>query len=176
MNNSISELTKAWSKKPSIMLENEAATVNAGHKFAETVGSSELCVYLYGDLGAGKTTLCRGIVQGYGHSGKVKSPTYTLVEPYELPNKNIFHFDLYRLASAEELQFMGLDEYFSSPARLCLIEWPEKGQGFIPDPDIALLLSDVDAGRKLFINAYSEQGKKVADRLIVMLTDWINNA
>lgn len=156
----------------SVLIKDAEETVCLGKRLAKVIGESCMCIYLYGDLGTGKTTLSRGIVQGFGHAGSVKSPTYTLVEPYHLDRKNIFHFDLYRLTSAEELQFMGLDEYFSSPKRLCLIEWPNNGKGFIPPPDMSLSLFDADSqfdgshtsydiGRKLVCEAYTDIGQRV---------------
>lgn len=136
----------------SYRLINEAATVEFGRQLAASIGrvigSQALCVYLLGDLGAGKTTLSRGIIQAFGHRGAVKSPTYTLVEPYEIKEGNaklrqVYHFDLYRLADAAELEFLGLDDYFSGSS-ICLIEWPARGAGFIPEADIILTLSDIE--------------------------------
>lgn len=136
----------------SYQLSDEAATVALGRQLAMSIakanGPQGLCVYLLGDLGAGKTTLSRGIIQALGHTGAVKSPTYTLVEPYKVADshanvRRVYHFDLYRLADAAELEFLGLDDYFSESS-LCLIEWPARGAGFIPAADITLTLSDID--------------------------------
>lgn len=133
----------------SALFNDEAATIALGRCFAEVAASQGLCVYLIGDLGAGKTTLCRGIIQAFGHQGAVKSPTYTLVEPYEIKFEGsgaipvaiqqVYHFDLYRLSDPGELEFLGLEDYFSSRA-LCLIEWPKRGKGFIPAADIEFSL------------------------------------
>ena len=144
----------------SYALADEAATVALGRSLATAItyvldeainkasGSQNICVYLLGDLGAGKTTMSRGIIQALGHIGAVKSPTYTLVEPYEIASANgklrqVYHFDLYRLADPAELEFLGLDDYFTGSS-LCLIEWPARGGDFIPPADIILTLNDMD--------------------------------
>ena len=107
-------------------------------------------VFLNGDLGAGKTTLVRGLLRSLGYEGTVKSPTYTLVEPYVINDRNIFHFDLYRLADPEELEYIGGRDYWNSEA-LNLVEWPEKAEGFLPEADIILNLEYLDDGRNIEI-------------------------
>lgn len=119
-----------------------------------------LCIYLTGDLGVGKTTFVRAMLQGLGVVGRIKSPTYTLVEPYELGNKKIFHFDLYRLQHADELLNIGIHEYFSSDA-ICLIEWPEKGIPHLPSADIVCELNFLAEGREITMSARSRRGESV---------------
>ncbi|MEI8642162.1 tRNA (adenosine(37)-N6)-threonylcarbamoyltransferase complex ATPase subunit type 1 TsaE [Pseudoalteromonas sp. Hal099] len=144
-------------------LNDEIATVAMGNKVAAIIEQGAV-IYLHGDLGAGKTTFTRGVVQGFGHTGKVKSPTYTLVEPYELTRANVYHFDLYRLGDPEELEYMGIRDYFSEQA-ICIVEWPEKGGEFIPVPDLDIALSYVGDERKIVINSASERGIAIVEKL-----------
>ena len=149
-------------------LKDEAATVAMGGKLAEAIKAAvpdkPVTLYLEGDLGAGKTTLSRGIVCGFGHQGAVKSPTYTLVEPYELPARTLYHFDLYRLADPEELEFMGVRDYFDSNA-ICLVEWPSRGQGFLPDADLLVDMVYVNDERNITLTAQNAQGEAVLAQL-----------
>ncbi|WP_404393328.1 tRNA (adenosine(37)-N6)-threonylcarbamoyltransferase complex ATPase subunit type 1 TsaE [Pseudoalteromonas phenolica] len=146
-----------------LLLEDEAATVAMGGTLAKVVKKGAV-IFLHGDLGAGKTTLTRGIVQGLGHQGKVKSPTYTLVEPYELELCSVYHFDLYRLGDPEELEYMGIRDYFD-PAAICVIEWPEKGEGFIPKPDFNITMQYQGEQRQISIEAGSERGIELLNTL-----------
>jgi len=117
-------------------------------------------VYLDGDLGTGKTTLVRGLIRALGHDGAVKSPTFTLVEPYQVGDKNIYHFDLYRLSDPEELEYMGLRDYFDADS-LCLVEWPEKGDRLLPPPDLLLKLLHDGTSRDVSISAETDAGESM---------------
>jgi len=122
-------------------------------KVLAEVSNGKGVVFLHGDFGTGKTTLCRGVLTALGHRGVVKSPTYTLVEPYCINNKNIYHFDLYRLTSPEELEFIGGRDYFEQDS-LCLVEWPSRGEGALPEADIEITFEYNLPGRKVkFVGA-----------------------
>lgn len=153
-------------------LPDETATVAIGNQLADIVKHNlqqGLVAFLNGDLGAGKTTLSRGFVQGMGHKGKVKSPTYTLVEPYDLGEWRVFHFDLYRLADPEELEYMGIRDYFDSRS-CCLIEWPEKGLGLLAKADIVIEMSYCDDQRNIEIIAESALGEALIKQLKIIRT------
>lgn len=136
-------------------------------------------IFLEGDLGAGKTTFSRGLLRGFGHTGPVKSPTYTLVETYDViatqtsvasqattegKPLTVCHFDLYRVADPEELEFMGIRDYLEG-AHLCLMEWADKGLGFLPTPDLVLSIADIKDGRQLSWQAGTEKGQAWCQKL-----------
>lgn len=112
-------------------------------------------VFLYGDLGAGKTTLVRAYLRAAGYSGTVKSPTYTLVEEYNVNDRKVFHFDLYRVSDPEELAWIGIRDYFTQEG-ICFIEWPELGKGFLPEPDISIRLTMKGLGRSVEMSFLSQ--------------------
>lgn len=134
----------------------EIATAEDMRRWGEALGRRIVdggLIYLSGDLGAGKTTLAGGILTGHGFTGRSKSPTYTLVEPYETARGPVYHFDLYRLSDPEELDMLGFRDYLDARA-LCLIEWPERAAGALPAPDLHLQLdARADAHRVSLLHA-----------------------
>ena len=122
-----------------------------------------MVIFLYGNLGVGKTTFVRGFLRGLGYEGSVKSPTYTLVEIYHLDGRNIYHFDLYRLADPEELEYAGGRDYFDGES-ICLVEWPEKAVGALPTADLECRISYCSGGRELKLLAWTERGNQVIDK------------
>lgn len=145
------------------VLPDEQATRRLGATLAQ-VCRSGLVVHLLGSLGTGKTTLARGLLQGLGHEGAVKSPTYTLLEPYEVGAIRVFHLDLYRLTDAEELEYLGLRDLLD-PDALVLIEWPEKGGDYVPPPDIEIRLEYAGHARAAALQARTAQGAAVLEAL-----------
>lgn len=126
-------------------LADAAATEALGAALAHALPPSGAVLYLHGELGAGKTTLTRGLLHALGHTGSVRSPTYTLLEPYDIAGRAVIHLDLYRLAGAGELDYLGVRE-LDAPGALVVIEWPERGEGFLPPPDLEIYLALAPAG------------------------------
>lgn len=137
-----------------MVLADSAATEAAGAALGKALPPGSLVVYLHGELGAGKTTMVRGLLQALGHLGRVPSPTYTLVEPYELGGRDLKHLDLYRIADPEELEFLGVREMEGT----VLIEWPERGGHFLPPADLSCHLTVVPEGRALEAKSLTERG------------------
>ena len=134
-------------------LADPAATEAMGAKLAQALSQRPgLVVFLHGDLGAGKTTLVRGWLRQLGATGAIRSPTYTLVEPYELDGRSLLHLDLYRLSDAAELEQLGV--YDTPPeSSVWLVEWPERGVGQLPEPDLKIFLQVAAAGREIRLEA-----------------------
>jgi len=145
-------------------LLDEAATLALGARMARGLRPG-MRVYLSGDLGSGKTTLVRGLLRALGHQGRVKSPTFSLVEVYQLSSLYLYHFDFYRFRNAEEWCDAGFRELFGSPGA-CLVEWPEKAGGWLPPPDLSITLEHVGAGRRARLSGASAQGKRCLDLII----------
>lgn len=147
----------------SVFLKDEAAQLELAAAIAQHTPAG-CVIFLEGDLGAGKTTMVRGFLQSLGFQGNVKSPTYTLVEPYLINNQQIYHFDLYRLGEPDELEYAGGRDYFDGKA-ICLIEWPEKAQGYLPEADLLCQLSyrafSGEQGRQCEIHANTPKGQAI---------------
>jgi len=143
-------------------LATEAETLALGAALSEDLPAA-LVIYLIGDLGAGKTTLARGILRGLGFEGRVKSPTYTLVEVYKFSRLYLYHFDFYRFDDPEELADSGFREYFDGSG-VCLVEWPAKAAG-LPAADISIELAPTDGGRSVELIANTEVGRRCLERL-----------
>jgi len=149
------------------MLRLEAGSEQEQERIGEglsRVVPARCLIYLTGDLGAGKTTLTRGLLRGLGYGGAVKSPTYTLIEPYEIGERRCYHLDLYRLADPDEIEYLGLRDMLEEDA-IMLVEWPEQGAGALPEPDLMIHIRYLGQGRELTISAATEQGVRVLDKL-----------
>lgn len=146
----------------SITIVDEAAMVALGACFAQYLADARR-IYLHGDLAAGKTVFVRGLIAGLGYAGAVTSPTFALVEPYDLENRRIFHFDLYRLEDPEELEFMGLRDYLESDD-LMLVEWAERGGEFLPPPDVDVIISKRQHERNVQFTANTGAGERLLEQ------------
>jgi tRNA threonylcarbamoyladenosine biosynthesis protein TsaE len=144
-------------------LPNEAATRVLGARIAPLLMSG-FTIFLQGDLGAGKTTFARALIQALGYEGRVKSPTYTLVELYKVSNMCLYHFDFYRFNDPREWIDAGFRECFNTE-NVCLVEWPEKAEGLTPTPDLTIKLSHADHGRKVEISADTGAGRSCLAQL-----------
>jgi tRNA threonylcarbamoyladenosine biosynthesis protein TsaE len=148
-----------------LQIDSEEAMMALGGTLASAMGvEHQGVVFLHGNLGAGKTTLVRGFLRSLDYEGAVKSPTYTLVESYELPGWDVYHFDLYRLSDPEELEYIGIRDFWDKP-NVSLIEWPEQGAGFLPAPDIEITIEHQGEGRTVRLLGLSPQGISVISGL-----------
>jgi tRNA threonylcarbamoyladenosine biosynthesis protein TsaE len=145
-------------------LPDEAATQRLGDMLAPSLQPG-MVVFLEGDLGAGKTTLSRAMIRALGHTGAVKSPTYSLVEVYVVSSLYLYHFDFYRFEYPEEFLDAGFDEYFNDTA-ICLVEWPERAAGCLPSPDLRLRIHHAGVGRVLEAVADSPKGQACLNTLV----------
>lgn len=142
-------------------IDSEAQMVELGNHLVATFPDTGLVMTLQGDLGAGKTTLVRAVLRALGIRGHVRSPTYTLVEPYDLGPRQAYHLDLYRLGDPQELEFLGIRDLDPS-ADLVFIEWPEKGEPLLPQADIAAALTVApDGGRSIQLLAHTARGAAI---------------
>ena len=150
------------SQEYQLQAQGEDAMVALGMQFGQVLSASAqgATVFLQGDLGMGKTTFTRGIMRHFGHQGATKSPTYTLVEPYQFKQQKVHHFDLYRLGHPEELEYLGIRDDFDGCA-INLVEWPYKGKGFLPTADVVLTIHPLERGRKLTFVAQTNMGDGV---------------
>jgi tRNA threonylcarbamoyladenosine biosynthesis protein TsaE len=148
-------------------LNDEAGTAALGASLARALAPG-LAIYLHGDLGAGKTALTRALLHAAGHEGHVKSPTYTLAEPYTVVIAgrpvDVIHFDLYRMSGPHEFLEAGFREHFNQHS-VCIVEWPEKAESVLPSPDINVFLSVSGQGRDVELQALSDKGSQCLDRL-----------
>lgn len=146
-----------------IVLANTSQVTMLANRFAQLLeqqatlfAKTPWIIFLDGDLGTGKTTFVRAVLQAMGEKGKIKSPTYTIMESYAIKQWQIFHLDLYRLSDAEELHFLGLDDHFVADS-LFFIEWPKKAGFMLPQPDMILHYKFLAQGRALELTAFSER-------------------
>jgi len=142
------------------MIERHAATPEDMERLGAALAPqlrAGLVVFLHGELGAGQTTFIRGVLRGLGFTGAVKSPTYTLVEPYQLGGLTVYHFDLYRLNDPEELEFLGVRDYLEGSG-VCLVEWAERGAGVLPAPDVDIAIERQEERRVVRLTSNTENG------------------
>lgn len=146
-------------------IADEPAMLALGNALAKACLGQGTRVYLSGELGAGKTTLVRGFLAACGYSGRVKSPTYAIVEPYDIADQAIYHFDFYRIEQPRDLQHLGLEEYFAQPAAICLVEWPEHATALLPPPDVAIQLTHQGDARSASFTPVSPWGETIVTRM-----------
>ena len=145
-------------------IKNEQMMLQLGADLASCFSDQHGLISFYGDLGAGKSTMIRGFIKACGYQGHVKSPTYTLMEPYSVADKTFFHLDLYRLEDPQELEFIGIRDLFDDNA-VTLVEWPEKGAGVLPEPVIKVEIEHLDSGRQVRITAVAPAAASIINEL-----------
>jgi len=142
-----------------MMIANENAMLTLGEKLSK-ITSTQALIFLQGELGAGKTTLVRGFLRGLGYEGRVKSPTYTLVETYHFPHCSVNHFDFYRLKEARELEYLGIRTYFGSH-QINLIEWPMIARSHLPTPDVICSIELKEEARIIHFVPETALGRRI---------------
>tara|TARA_Y100001936_G_C15692683_1_gene466843 strand:+ start:83 stop:535 length:453 start_codon:yes stop_codon:yes gene_type:complete len=142
-------------------IENEEAQLEFGNKLSSFI-SDKILIFLEGGLGAGKTTLTRGLIRGKGFHGNVKSPTYTLIEPYKIEGIDIYHIDLYRVNDINELEYLGIRDILSETS-IVIIEWPQIGKNWLPEPDLLIQIDKKDNGRLINLTSSTKRGKNILD-------------
>lgn len=147
----------------SVDLPDEAATAALAGRVGAAIDGGLVC-YLHGPLGAGKSSFARALLHALGVSGRIKSPTYSLVESYPLGDAQAWHLDLYRIADPDELEWLGMDA-LGEPGAVVLIEWPQRGAGAIPAADVEVFLDYAGAGRRVALRADSDRGERLLRRL-----------
>ncbi|NID15636.1 tRNA (adenosine(37)-N6)-threonylcarbamoyltransferase complex ATPase subunit type 1 TsaE [Luteibacter yeojuensis] len=145
------------------LLPDEEATTALGRRLAGLLPGGGV-IYLHGDLGAGKTTFARAFLRALGVGERVKSPTYSLVEGYDLGERRAFHLDLYRIADPGELEWLGLDN-LAEPGAVVLVEWPERGRGALPRADLEIHFRHEDAGRAVRFEPFTDAGRRLVQGL-----------
>ena len=146
-------------------LPDEASTTQFGQQLAQALSNETRAhIYLKGQLGAGKTCLVRGFISALGYEGKVKSPSYSLIEPYLIHGRHVYHFDFYRINDPQELELIGINEYFAENA-ICVVEWPELAEKLLPRADLVISLNLSQSGRQMCIEAQNPRGKVWLQRL-----------
>lgn len=150
-------------KSITMTVSHEKAMLAFGAKLAIACEQAAI-IFLSGPLGAGKTTFTRGFLRGLGYQGHVKSPTYTIVESYPFTDRDVYHFDLYRIKDPEELLFIGIQDYFTDRA-ICLIEWPEQASALLPQADLTCYIKLDGSERHIELQSYSTKGQDILRRL-----------
>lgn len=149
----------------------DAESQTAFGKRLAAILPSQMVIHLHGDLGTGKTTLARGILRGLGYQGPARSPTYTLIEPYEIGPRRVYHLDLYRLADPEELDYLGLRDLLGEAA-IWLVEWPERAAGLLPAADLTIRIEYQREGRRLTLSPCNERTQELIGSLSVASGEW----